>query len=135
MAQLRATDSKWPEPRPDTPIWTCRNSGRRCAPNRKNSIGAIAFFLLSALYILLFAFVVPQAESHSALLWTSIDEEISLPSWLALPGNKSFRYGKKLAFPMRWLWLLTGVAYYSLLFITGEWRRILPQSWAFVANQ
>jgi len=64
LAQLRATDSKWPEPRPDTPIWTCRNSGRRCAPNRKNAIGAIAFFLLSALYILLFAFVVPQAESR-----------------------------------------------------------------------
>jgi hypothetical protein len=59
------------------------------APDRKTAIGTIALFLLSALYVFLLAFVVPQEENHSQLLWTSSKEEISLPSWLALPGHKT----------------------------------------------
>ena len=64
------------------------------APNRKSAVSAIAFFLLSALYVLLLAFVVPRGEKHSELLWTSADEEISLPSWLALPGHKNLGMGR-----------------------------------------
>lgn len=102
------------------------------APNRKSAIGSIAFFLLSALYVLLLAFVVPQAESDSELLWTSTDEEISLPSWLALPGHKSLGMGRHWHFLCDGGWLLTGIAYYSLLFISGEWRRLVPQSWSII---
>lgn len=29
-------------------------------------------------------------------------------------------------------WLLSGIAYYSLLFITGEWRRLAPESWSII---
>jgi hypothetical protein len=70
-------------------------------PTGKTAIGTVAFFLLSALYIFLLAFVVPRTESRSELLWTSTDEEISLPSWLALPGHKNLGMGRHWHF-LRW---------------------------------
>lgn len=102
------------------------------APNRKSAIGAIAFFLLSGLYVLLLAFVVPRGENQSELLWASTDEEISLPSWLALPGHKNLGMGRHWHFLCDGGWLLSGIAYYSLLFITGEWRRLVPESWSII---
>ena len=102
------------------------------APNRKSAIGAIAFVLLSALYVLLLAFVVPRGENQSELLWASTDEEISLPSWLALPGHKNLGMGRHWHFLCDGGWLLSGIAYYSLLFITGEWRRLVPESWSII---
>jgi sulfoxide reductase catalytic subunit YedY len=102
------------------------------APNRKSAVGAIAFFLLSALYVLLLAFVVPRGENQAELLWTSADEEISLPSWLALPGHKNLGMGRHWHFLCDGGWLLSGIAYYSLLFITGEWRRLVPESWSII---
>jgi DMSO/TMAO reductase YedYZ molybdopterin-dependent catalytic subunit/thiosulfate reductase cytochrome b subunit len=102
------------------------------APDRKTALGAIAVVLLSALYIFLLAFVMPRGESQSQLLWTSTDEEISLPSWLALPGQKNLGMGRHWHFLCDGGWLLTGIAYYSLLFITGEWHRLVPQSWSII---
>jgi len=100
------------------------------APNRKTAIGTIAFFLLSMLYVLLLAFVIPRGEAQSQTLWTSTDEEISLPSWLALPGHKNLGMGRHWHFLCDGGWLLTGLAYYALLFATGEWHRLVPQSWS-----
>ena len=102
------------------------------APDRKTAIGTIAFFLLSALYALLLAFVVPRGENHPQLLWTSSDEEASFPSWLALPGRKNLGMGRHWHFLCDGGWLLTGIAYYTLLFATGEWRRLVPQSWSII---
>lgn len=102
------------------------------APGDKTAIGTIALFLLSALYVLLLAFVVPRGEKQSPFLWTSADEEISLPSWLALPGHKNLGMGRHWHFLCDAGWLLTGIAYYTLLFATGEWRRLVPQSWSII---
>ena len=102
------------------------------APVRKTALGSIALFLLFALYALLLAFVVPRGEKRSRLLWTSSDEEISLPSWLALPGHKNLGMGRHWHFLCDGGWLLTGIAYYTLLFATGEWRRLIPLSWSII---
>lgn len=101
-------------------------------PERRTAIGAITLFLLSALYVLLLAFVLPRGEKQSQFLWTSADEEISLPSWLALPGHKNLGMGRHWHFLCDAGWLLTGIAYYTLLFATGEWRRLVPQSWSII---
>jgi DMSO/TMAO reductase YedYZ molybdopterin-dependent catalytic subunit/thiosulfate reductase cytochrome b subunit len=77
-------------------------------------------------------FVVPRAEPKPELLWTSRDEEISLPAWLALPGRKNLGIARHWHFLCDGGWLLTGIAYYVLLFATGEWRRLVPQSWSIV---
>jgi methionine sulfoxide reductase catalytic subunit len=62
-------------------------------------------------------------------LWTAKQDSITLPKNVGLPG---IRHSIGLA---RWwhlgvdvLWLLNGVAFYVLLFATGEWRRIVPTS-------
>jgi thiosulfate reductase cytochrome b subunit len=60
-------------------------------------------------------------------LWTAKQDSITLPKHVGLPG---IRHSIGLA---RWwhlgidvLWLLNGIAFYVLLFATGEWRRIVP---------
>lgn len=63
-------------------------------------------------------------------LWTAKDDSVSLPDQLGLPG---IRHSIGLA---RWwhlgidvLWLANGLVFYVLLFVTGQWRRIVPTSW------
>ncbi len=62
-------------------------------------------------------------------LWTSRDEEVSLPSWLALPGGRRLGLGRHWHFIGDLGWLLTGLGYVGLLLATGEWRRLVPTSW------
>jgi len=64
-------------------------------------------------------------------LWTAKKDSISLPGQVGLPG---IRHSIGLA---RWwhlgtdtLWLLNGLVFYILLFSTGQWRRVVPTSWA-----
>jgi len=63
-------------------------------------------------------------------LWTAKQDSISLPGGIGLPG---LRHTIGLA---RWwhlgtdtLWLANGLVFYSLLFSTGQWRRVVPTSW------
>ena len=68
-------------------------------------------------------------------VWTAKDDSVSLPKWLGIPG---FRHTIGLArwwhFTFDTLWLLNGVVFYVLLFATGQWRRIVPQSWDVIPN-
>jgi hypothetical protein len=59
-------------------------------------------------------------------LWTAKQDSVTLPKHLGLPG---LRHSIGLA---RWwhlgtdvLWLLNGVAFYALLFTTGQWHRVI----------
>jgi len=62
-------------------------------------------------------------------LWTAKQDSISLPGQVGLPG---LRHSIGLA---RWwhlgidtLWLLNGLVFYVLLFVTPHWRRLVPTS-------
>lgn len=82
--------------------------------------------------------LVPQDrmdKDNPGQLWTAKDDSVALPKWLGIPG---IRHTVGLA---RWwhfgfdlLWLLNGAVFYVLLFATGEWRRIVPQSWDVFPN-
>ena len=68
-------------------------------------------------------------------LWTAKQDSISLPRQVGLPG---IRHSIGLA---RWwhlgtdsLWLLNGLVFYVLLFTTGQWRRVVPTTWAVFPN-
>jgi methionine sulfoxide reductase catalytic subunit len=68
-------------------------------------------------------------------LWTAKQDSISLPGQVGLPG---IRHSIGLA---RWwhlgtdvLWLANGLVFYVLLFTTGQWRRVVPTSWAVFPN-
>ncbi len=71
-----------------------------------------------------------QKEVSANPLWTAKQDSLTLPKHLGLPG---IRHSIGLA---RWwhlgvdtLWLANGLAFYILLFATGEWRRIVPITW------
>ncbi len=61
-------------------------------------------------------------------LWTSTDMEDQWPSWLALPGGSRVGLGRHWHFVAVIGWILTGLTYITLLFLTDEWRRLVPTS-------
>ncbi len=65
-------------------------------------------------------------------LWTSMDEEVPVSPWLALPGKDNLGLGRHWHFFVAIFWLLNGIIYIVLLFTTGEWARLIPTSWDIV---
>jgi DMSO/TMAO reductase YedYZ molybdopterin-dependent catalytic subunit/thiosulfate reductase cytochrome b subunit len=63
-------------------------------------------------------------------LWISLDEEENFPALIALPGGRRLGLGRHWHFAAASLWIMTGVIYVVLLFVTPEWRRLVPQSWS-----
>ncbi|MFA7521496.1 MAG: molybdopterin-dependent oxidoreductase [Halothiobacillaceae bacterium] len=68
-------------------------------------------------------------------VWTSKDDSVTIPKWLGIPG---IRHTVGLArwwhFSINLLWVLTGVAFYVLLFATDQWQRLVPTSWEVFPN-
>src|SRR5665213_3206245 len=62
--------------------------------------------------------------------WTSMDEAVDVSPWIALPGGRH-----NLGMGRHWhlfsvvFWILNGLVYVGLLFITGYWKRLIPTSW------
>lgn len=67
-------------------------------------------------------------------LWISLEEEESFSSWIALPGHKNLGLGRHWHFISALFWFGNGVAYYTLLFTSGEWVRLVPTSWNIFPN-
>ena len=67
-------------------------------------------------------------------LWTASDEETSFPSGIALPGHENLGLGRHWHFLADFSWLLTGLIYVAMLFITPEWRRLIPTFWQIVPD-
>jgi len=65
-------------------------------------------------------------------LYTSMDDEVPVSKWLALPGHDNLGLGRHWHFFSIIFWILNGVAYIVLLFATGEWSRLIPTSWSIV---
>src|SRR5690348_15192055 len=65
-------------------------------------------------------------------LYTSMDDEVPVPTWLALPGEDNLGLGRHWHFFSVIFWILNGVVYVVLLFATGEWTRLIPTSWSIV---
>jgi sulfoxide reductase catalytic subunit YedY len=63
-------------------------------------------------------------------LWTSMDEEESFNSFVALPGKSNLGLGRHWHFFSIILWIANGVAYWALLFATGVWTTLIPTSWS-----
>jgi thiosulfate reductase cytochrome b subunit len=62
-------------------------------------------------------------------LFDTLDEEESYSSLVSLPGHKNLGMGRHWHFLTVVAWILTGLAYYCLLFTTGQWHRYIPYSW------
>ena len=66
-------------------------------------------------------------------LYTANDDQRYLPPWLGLPG---FRHTIGMArhwhFMTDLLWIIAGVVYIVLLFVSGHWARLVPISWGLL---
>ncbi|MFN8088916.1 MAG: molybdopterin-dependent oxidoreductase [Mycobacterium sp.] len=68
-------------------------------------------------------------------IWTAKDDSLTLPHWLGIPGIRhSIGLARWWHFSFDLLWLVNGIVFYVLLFVTGQWRRIVPQSWDVLPN-
>ena len=66
-------------------------------------------------------------------LWTSMDEAVSVPGWLGLPGGlHSLGLARHWHFMGAVFWVLNGLIYVALLFGTNNWGRLLPHSWQII---
>ncbi|WP_409429283.1 molybdopterin-dependent oxidoreductase [Mycobacterium sp. SMC-11] len=73
--------------------------------------------------------------SEPSRAWTAKDDSVSLPRWLGIPGTRhTIGLARWWHFTFDALWLLNGIVFYVLLFATGQWRRIVPQSWDVIPN-
>jgi len=67
--------------------------------------------------------------------WTAKDDAVTLPRWLGIPGIRhSIGLARWWHFSADLLWVLTGVAFYVLLFTTGQWARLVPVNWSVFTN-
>lgn len=62
-------------------------------------------------------------------VYTSMMDEKSLSPLLTLPGRENVGLGRHWHGLSVMLWVLNGLVYVTLLFVTGLWRRIIPTSW------
>ncbi|WP_273842655.1 molybdopterin-dependent oxidoreductase [Rubrobacter calidifluminis] len=62
-------------------------------------------------------------------LWDALDEEEDYSSLVALPGHENLGLGRHWHFISVIAWILTGVFYVLMLFVTGQYHRFVPYSW------
>jgi sulfoxide reductase catalytic subunit YedY len=64
-------------------------------------------------------------------LWTSMDEAEHVNPIVALPGgHHNLGASRNWHFLIVPVWVLNGLSYVTLLAVTGQWRRLIPTSWA-----
>ncbi|MFE4423658.1 molybdopterin-dependent oxidoreductase [Streptomyces sp. NPDC056817] len=76
-----------------------------------------------------------MAQEPPERAWTAKDDAVTLPRWLGLPGIRhSIGLARWWHFSCDFLWILTGVTFYVLLFTTGQWARLVPVNWSVIPN-
>jgi thiosulfate reductase cytochrome b subunit len=67
--------------------------------------------------------------------WTAKDDARHLSPWLGLPGGRhTIGMARHWHFLGALFWVVNGAAYVGLLFGTGQWRRLVPDSWQIVPD-
>ena len=68
-------------------------------------------------------------------VWTAKDDSRYLSPWIGLPG-----YRHTIGMARHWhflsvlFWVLNGLIFMILLFATGQWKRVVPDSWSIVPD-
>jgi len=74
-----------------------------------------------------FRFQYPVPEGR---VWTSKDDSVTVPGWLGIPGVRhSIGLARWWHFSIVLLWTINGIAFYLLIFTTGQWLRLVPVTW------
>ncbi|MCC6847110.1 MAG: molybdopterin-dependent oxidoreductase [Deltaproteobacteria bacterium] len=67
--------------------------------------------------------------------WTSKDDARYVSPWIGLPGGRhTLGLARHWHFSIAVFWVANGLLFYLLLFATGQWRRIVPDTWQVVPD-
>jgi methionine sulfoxide reductase catalytic subunit len=79
-----------------------------------------------------FRFQIPVPMNR---VWMAKDDAVTIPGWLGIPG------GRHTVGPARWLhfscdlfWMVNGLAFVILLFVSEQWQRLIPRTWEVIPN-
>jgi methionine sulfoxide reductase catalytic subunit len=76
-----------------------------------------------------------QKAVPAGRIWTAKDDSVTLPGWLGIPGIRhSIGLARWWHFSFGLLWMINGVVFYTLLFWTGQWLRLVPTTWEVFPN-
>ena len=76
-----------------------------------------------------------RKEMPKDRLWTSKDEEVAFPSWLALPGGHGLGLGRYWHFAAVQGWVIATAIYVVLMLaMPPQWQRLIPSSWTIVPD-
>jgi len=68
-------------------------------------------------------------------IWTAKDDSVTIPGWLGIPGIRhSIGLARWWHFSCDFLWLINGAAFYVMLFVSGQWAKLAPRTWAIFPN-
>jgi sulfoxide reductase catalytic subunit YedY len=63
-------------------------------------------------------------------IWTAKDDAVTMPTWLGIPGLRhTIGLARWWHFSIVMLWTINGIAFYVLIFATGQWLRLVPVTW------
>ncbi len=76
-----------------------------------------------------------QKQVPADPLWTAKQDSVTLPGQIGLPGIRhSIGLARWWHLGMDTLFVFNGAIFYVLLFVTGQWQRLVPTSWSFIPN-
>lgn len=75
-----------------------------------------------------------RKEMPADRMWCSTDEEVQWPAWLTLTGEHGLGLGRYWHFLTALLWLVCGIVYFTLMFLSPQWRRLVPTSWEIIPD-
>ncbi|MGB3329450.1 MAG: molybdopterin-dependent oxidoreductase [Thermomicrobiales bacterium] len=76
-----------------------------------------------------------QKPVPSDPLWTAKQDSVTLPGYVGLPGVRhSIGLARWWHLGMDTLWLLNGIIFVILCFVTPHWHRLIPTSWDVFPN-
>ena len=68
-------------------------------------------------------------------IWTAKDDSVTIPGWLGIPGLRhSIGLARWWHFSCDFLWVINGAAFYVMLFISGQWAKLVPRTWEIFPN-
>jgi methionine sulfoxide reductase catalytic subunit len=76
-----------------------------------------------------------QKEVPRDRVWTSKDDSVTIPKWLGIPGLRhSIGLARWWHFSFSLLWVINGMLFLVLLFMTDQWQRLVPTTWEVFPN-
>ena len=75
-----------------------------------------------------------KKEYHTDRYYTTLQEEEKASPLIAQPGKSHLGLGRHWHFFGAMFWVANGIVYVALLFITNEWQRLVPTTWAIFPN-